>query len=488
MLSPRLAAVVLVAVIALPALALLGPAPLQVLEPDGTADPAPRGPLRGNGGDGLELGEGRPIVLGEVAEGEAVEPLPDVPGVANITFAPRLEVDPARTGGEPGLDLDAGDCVYINAIATRSLWRKCPYQAGFTRLNPPAFVVSGLDSDVAFDLNGYLWYSDLWLGSASVTASRNAGGSWQLPDYLSFKVPVDDRQWLTPAAGAGNSHMIQVTNQIPTGVTINRCVLAPPPDAPVLCAQTGYAVNDVTRFCICPPGQPASSRDGMDVIVPYFAIRNLNPTPGLGQPLLMSGLVIEAAVSHDGGLTWATKTIATNTGDPAIFPVAAFDAAGNAYLSWAGSRGSDQPWEVYLARSLDGGDTWGAQPVKISAGGTNVLPWLAAGAEGHVALAWYHADDSEHPEDVQGLWYVDFAESFDMHTAAPTVARARASPLPVHADDLSISGLNGNADRDLLDFLQVGMDSQGRAHIAYADDHTDGHDGHAHIYYLQQTS
>jgi hypothetical protein len=252
------------------------------------------------------------------------------------------------------------------------------------------------------------------------------------------------------------------------------------------CAPTALVASAAVRFCVCPPGQPAASRDGANVIIPYFAIRNVN-LPGEG-PLLGSDFVIEAAFSGNNGLVWQTVTVARGSGSPGIFPVAAYDDAGNAYVAWAAQRAGNQAWEVHLARSLDGGATWEPDVLRVSAGGTNVLPWAAAGAEGQVALAWYHTEEQGHPESVEGLWHVQFAQVTGAQGATPQVQRSLASPEPVHEDDLSISGLGGAGDRDLLDFLSIAIDAQGMAHIAYADDHTDGHDGHAHVYYVKQVA
>jgi hypothetical protein len=372
--------------------------------------------------------------------------------------------------------------VFIHAIASRTFWRNCPGDPTWHRLAPPGFVVQGLDAEAVLDPSGTVFYSDLWLGSASITASRNGGTTWTTNNPLSLLPPVDDRQWL---ASIGNNEVLLVTNQIPSGITVTRCALPPAPANAVVCAPTWMAKPVATRFCVCPPGQPAASADGSLVVVPYFTIQNVNPAL---VPPLQSDLLIEAAVSRDRGLTWSTVPVARASGDPGIFPVAAIDAANNVYVSWAAKRSSQGDWEVWLARSLDAAQTFDPAPMKVSQGGSNVLPWIAAGAPGKASVVWYHNDQRGHPEDVGGAWYVDFATSDDLDQPAPTVRRARVSAAPIHHGGLSISGLGGSADRDLLDFFQVALDAQGMAHVAFADDATDGHDGHAHVYYARQLS
>lgn len=478
--TSRLAVLLLAALVAAPVVAL-------TLNPP-AASPAPGSAAPSPGSDGarveprgLEGALERPIVLGELMDAEDVPSLPEALGLQAASFAARIEVEPGRSGAEPGIDVHPNGCVFIHAIGARSLWVQCP-SGGFYRLNPPGFVIAGLDAEVAIDPGtGNVFYSDLWLGSAGITASRNVGGTWTTNNPMSLLVPVDDRQWLAPL---GNDQVLLVTNQIPSGITATRCILLPATAAPVACGTTALVAPVATRFCVCPPGQPAASADGQDVIIPYYAIRNLNPDL---VPLIKSDQVIEVALSHDNGLTWKAVTAATSSGDPGIFPVGAIDAAGNAYVAWAAQRGSGQAWDIWLARSFDGGETWLA-PVKVSQGGSNVMPWIAAGAGGHVALSWYHADQQAHPESVTGDWFLDFAQSFDMDQPAPTVQRSRPSDAPIHADDLSIGGLTGSADRDLLDFQQVALDANGLAHIAYSDDKTDGHNGHAHVYYVRQTA
>lgn len=483
---PRTAVLVAAALLAAPVLALTLAPPAAPGALDDGAAPAPDG--RRGGAERRDLGEGlegmlqQSLPLGEPLAAEDAPPLPEEPGVA-LAFAPRIEVDPSRTGAEPGIDVAPNGCIFIHAIGDKSLWRRCPLDTIFHRASVPGFVISGLDAEVAIDPNGVVFFSDLWLGSASLLASRNGGLTWTINNPVSLLPPVDDRQWL---ATLGPGEVALVTNQIPGGITFTRCALPPAVlNAPVACAPTALVAPAAARFCVCPPGQPAVSADGQHVVIPYFAIRNLNPDP---PPPIETDLVIEAAVSHDRGLTWTTETVARSTGEPGIFPVAAFDTAGNAYVTWAGQRSAAQGWEVWLARSLDEGATWDAATFRVSAGGTNVMPWIAAAGPGQVALAWYHSDQARHPESVTADWFLDFASSANMDQPAPTVARARAAPEPLHTGDLSISGLQGDADRDLLDFLQVALDAQGMAHIAFADDKVHAHDGHAHVHYVRQTS
>jgi hypothetical protein len=146
-----------------------------------------------------------------------------------------------------------------------------------------------------------------------------------------------------------------------------------------------------------------------------------------------------------------------------------------------------------LARraSLPGklGKIWSTTPVQLNQGATvgksNVFPWVAADANGHGVVVWFGANLAGNSNNTTVMertcsdgtnsrwaqWNVYMAESVNGHLhlrnsrnslpATTLFTRGRSQPEEPSAAP----------NRNLLDFFQVALDPQHRAHIAFADDH-----------------
>jgi hypothetical protein len=190
-----------------------------------------------------------------------------------------------------------------------------------------------------------------------------------------------------------------------------------------------------------------------------FAVES---TPGGGDDRFNR---IVVAASHDRGRTWRT-TVAyqgrPDEEDGNMWPGLAADSSGNLYAVWSDRHG------VYLTRSADGGTTWTpAHRVDTPSRAlrTSVIPWVAAGSSGHVAVAWY---GSTSLDNLAGTaeWRVWYAESSD---DAGTFVQAAATPV-IHRGPLCTKGDACNwTQRQLLELLGLALDPRtGRAAIAYA--------------------
>src|SRR5437764_1151379 len=110
---------------------------------------------------------------------------------------------------------------------------------------------------------------------------------------------------------------------------------------------------------------------------------------------------IYLAKSVDGGQTWHDTMVYTTP--PAtqrelnmLFPVVAVDKVGNVYVMWSDT------YRIQYAVSTDGGKTFSnayqvnrdvpAGSVTPVNGKANLFPWLAAGADGMIDLVWYHGE------------------------------------------------------------------------------------------------
>jgi hypothetical protein len=210
--------------------------------------------------------------------------------------------------------------------------------------------------------------------------------------------------------------------------------------------------------------------------------------------------------SVDGGVTWKdTKVFSVNPSTKRelnmLFPVITADSAGNLYAAWADT------YKVEYAVSTDGGEHW-SKPYQVNRdnrgvtktgaddpdpGAADVFPWIAAGGKGLLDVAWYHGDggapDSNRvyrdPGDDNTKWTVAFAQLGKADrtrkgAAAPSVLTYNEAITPVmHIGDICQNGtlcdlgvdtpVVHQHDRSLLDFFQVAIDREGRAHLAIAD-------------------
>ena len=216
---------------------------------------------------------------------------------------------------------------------------------------------------------------------------------------------------------------------------------------------------------------------------------------------------IYLARSDDGGLTWTDSKVFGV--DPAshrelnlLFPVVDVDKNGNVYVVWSDG------FKVQYASSTDGGVTFG-KPYQVNhgnrgltatgaekpdAGTSDLFPWLAAGADGLLDVVWYHGTGGapasnlpyRDPGDSKTKWTVAFAQLGGAHAlkagvTAPHELTYSAAVTPVvHTGDICQNGTFcslvpvpgaplSTGDRSLLDFFEVGIDKDGRANIALAD-------------------
>jgi len=212
------------------------------------------------------------------------------------------------------------------------------------------------------------------------------------------------------------------------------------------------------------PVDPVAGRDGGASSLAGTLV--LDPRDGTLYLPYDDGLKLYGATSHDGGRTWRSSAVAALSPgqvDAQFWPVMAVDAAGTVYAAW--STGS----QIELSSSRDHGVSW-SLPISVDAGAAglphgNILPWIAAGAAGHVALAWYSAATANGVSPT-AAWRVAFAESYDggttfAHTFATDVVHR--GPLCAHGDACSYT------ERQLLDLLGLALDPvSGRAAIVYA--------------------
>ncbi|MFF7976440.1 sialidase family protein [Streptomyces sp. NPDC007905] len=172
------------------------------------------------------------------------------------------------------------------------------------------------------------------------------------------------------------------------------------------------------------------------------------------------------AVSEDNGLTWAVrKNPASTPGDSD--PSVGIGAGGTVYMGYQNSDGTAR-----VAVSHDKGRTWlYDQNVGAALGIKNVVfPAVTAGDDNRAAFAFLGTTTGgnyQDPAAFKGLWHLYVATTYDGGQSWATVD---ATPTdPVQRGSICTGGTTCGKDRNLLDFIDVTVDAQGRVLAAYAD-------------------
>jgi hypothetical protein len=170
-------------------------------------------------------------------------------------------------------------------------------------------------------------------------------------------------------------------------------------------------------------------------------------------------------------------------GTDQIFPALAVDGFGYVYAVWSDNS------NIFFSSSSDLGKTWRTTPIRVNQGNTvgksNLFPWIAADANGHVVVSWVGANLSGNSNDPTAMeqtcsdgtvscwahWNVYVAESVNANAAAASFTQYTASDHVIHYGTVSTGGFGGSANRNLGDFFQAALDPQHRANISFADDH-----------------
>jgi len=211
--------------------------------------------------------------------------------------------------------------------------------------------------------------------------------------------------------------------------------------------------------------------------------------------------------STGGGVTWNTYTmfVADISGGKAptlsnFWTSFVIDDQGNYYALMDGTYDDNtvpaNPYHVYLLTSTDHGVHWSTTPVVIDheadGKGTHVLSDIAATAPGQIDVVFYGTTVTGEPNGVcgsvasqvpcpngEGLpdytasnpppWRVSMAQSVNALSASPTFTQVPVTAETTHFGEICTNGLVcGASDRTLLDYISVGVDCGGGAHIAFA--------------------
>jgi len=171
-------------------------------------------------------------------------------------------------------------------------------------------------------------------------------------------------------------------------------------------------------------------------------------------------------VSGDNGLHWAIRPVPTGTAgksDPSV----SIGANGTVYLGWNGANN-----HAFAAVSHDKGQTWtNVQDIGAQLGIQNsVFPAAVAGDDNRAAVTFIGTatgGNSQQTDVFKGVWQLYVAATYD---GGKTYKLSNATGAdPVQRGSICVSGTTCGSDRNLLDFIDATVDSQGRVLVGYAD-------------------
>jgi hypothetical protein len=381
---------------------------------------------------------------------------------------------------------------------------------------PPTAIQSfedppgGGDTDLNFDLSGKVYFTDLYALLCDRTATTADGGATVAQSFDGCgQAPGSDRPWLAVYdPPSGTPHLSAYAGPTPLIYEEYNNLTGPGPNSGAQWnmstdglnwtnATTGVTpATEMTYSPFGPDGYPAIDQETGQVFQ-AAGFPNGNGTYDLlmnvGTPDATGSLTfLDAPDATSGGGPDYSKLIhiADNLpGSPdTLFSVASMDSARNLFVVWTVNSSSNPALDqVFVSGSsaASGWRTW-TKPVQVSNGSAsvgdavNVFPWIKAGGAGRADAVWYGSNQQVDPSSQDGQAWNAFmnqlvfpvSSSGAITGAAPSTTLVKASPHPVHYNDICLQGsgcITSQGNRNLADFFTVTTDKTGAAEIIYDD-------------------
>ena len=173
-------------------------------------------------------------------------------------------------------------------------------------------------------------------------------------------------------------------------------------------------------------------------------------------------------ITTNNGASWTSYTIPGSTEPATGFdPSVATTPDNTVYESWQGADG-----HTYVAKSTTHGSTW-STPTDLSTSYptpvvNSTFQAVVAGDNGRVAVAYLGSTTPGNPfaSSWPGVWDLYVSYSYDGGTSWSTV---KATTDPVQRGWMCADGTTCNSGRNLLDFMDANVTTDGRVVVGYAD-------------------
>jgi hypothetical protein len=328
------------------------------------------------------------------------------------------------------------------------------------------------------------------LSAAEVTGSHSIdhADTFSTPDPVTTGVPFDDRMWIDGLDDPNHVYM----EYHDFGTTSQIFVQRSKDGGQTYTDALGAAIDAATEPSVGPPSGNIAGQIKVDrsscsshgnlyqIFVgpdnPNDNLQNSSRFTNAAYVGVASGVSLSSPTlsftDHKIFSCGAGSTCPSGFGLGNLFPALAVDNLGYLYAVWSDNI------DIYYSFSTNLGTRW-SPAIRVTqntsqAGKSNVFPWVAADANGHVAIAWYGADQPGNSNTVPLTtnWNVFVAESVNGHAPSPVFTLSKATDHINHTGQISTGGLLGSSDRSLADFFQVAIDPTNHlVNLAYADNH-----------------
>ncbi len=404
----------------------------------------------------------------------------------NTIVDPTTDKEASKNTGEPSLAVDSKGRIYVVAPgAGVHLWRSENGGTSFTHMGDfdSDFMLGGGDSEIEIDRNDNIYIADLAVVSINILKSTDHAKTFPQRAITGYE---SDRQWI---ASYGEKtvylgyHDIGFENEIvfrsdDGGATFTQATLV-------------HELTKTQEYVDCFEntfsGPVAVDQKDETIYIVYACGTAQTNVTSDGRPWGPANSIY-VAVSHDRGATFTNhKAMAFPVGANAgnLFPAMALDRAGNVYVTAAKADVEGGRADVMLSVSKDKGETWSAPMVVNKTRGTHVFPWVAAGDAGRINIA-FASSSATSPNDLDGIWNIEMVQSLNALDAKPAFTQTRVSEKPIHIGQVCTAGIACavGGDRSLLDFIEVQLDPQGLANVAW----TENANGARHVAFSRQVA
>ena len=466
-----------------------------------------------------------------------------------ISFSHAVVVDHQRPGNEPDVKVDSNGTIYTSipfgfstteSFVWSSLDNGNSYQfvpGNIATTGKQQTCFGGGDTDLFLDAKNSLYFSDLQaLTNISNSRSDDGGKTWS-PTCAGAPNTPDDRMWFggTGSYQGGNLNLYQDYDSVANSPNGGNVLVETISHDGASTFQPVVPTNNPDPTCGASAHDCVTSNEGIsgnqvvdpgtgNVFIAHTTIEgSTSGTPGVriaeGQitqgtpPITPTTATWSESPNLDAALC-PDPTCVDSSGNPEElagenFATVARDSAGYLYVTFtAGPLDHNPndpnfgaltaPEQIYVVHSLQPATmadpskvTWSAPQAITGTGdsaGTNTFPWITAGSDGRVAVAYYHAaETSEQGTCASGSgtctvygasslsnaeWSVQMAQSLNAHDGSPSYTTANVSEAYVKQGSICTNGVGcaSGGDRSLGDFLQVTTDPRGAALVSYVFD------------------
>lgn len=313
----------------------------------------------------------------------------------------------------------------------------------------------GADADVTEDRTGRLYFVDAEVAQLAAAYSSDNGNTWKCNPAAASTIEVD-RPWLAaaptadgtgPAIDAYLSYVDLLSGQVAGGREAKPVQVHV--DVTTDGGQSWKAASSFGAGMVPVGGSLFTAQDG----TVYLTLQANNG--------------VWLARSTDGAKSFRLFRVSQRLADPGnVWVTGAVDNAGTVYVSWVDAG----TYSVFYSYSTDRGSSW-SRPAQVNPPGTTaMLPAIAAGRAGDLAIAWYGTPGTLVPDYApdSAKWNVWTVRSLNADSRRASFTLSRLSSTPVLRGPMA-TALNGAHNGRLFDEFDIGIAPSGALMATFND-------------------